>query len=144
MGEPACEALRLASPALARSWTIGGRGLGPVASVVGVQPSVEHAHHVIETVTVADGDESLTAADSAWASQGLECGEGRLRLREHQPSLGTQPGVPARCCSLERHGSGRTRATAATGVRERNLRNLKYVSECPRFGVPIFASSRRN
>jgi hypothetical protein len=38
---------------------------------VGVQPSVEHSDHIIETVTSADRDESLTAADSAGAAQGL-------------------------------------------------------------------------
>jgi hypothetical protein len=41
---------------------------GLVASVVGVQPSVEHADHIIETVTAADRYESLAAANSAGAS----------------------------------------------------------------------------
>jgi hypothetical protein len=37
------------------------------ASVAGVQPSVEDTDRIIETVPVADGNESLTAADSALA-----------------------------------------------------------------------------
>ena len=68
---------------------------------MGLQPRAEHSDHIIEPVRVADGDESLTAADSPRAAQGLKRGEGKLRLRERQPGLGTKPGVPARCCSLE-------------------------------------------
>jgi hypothetical protein len=70
-------------------------------SVPGVQPSVEDSDSIIETVGAADCDEGLTAADSARAAQGLERGEGKLRLGERQPSLGAEPGVPARCRSFE-------------------------------------------
>jgi hypothetical protein len=61
---------------------------GGCRSVAGVQPGLQHSDHIIEAVTSADRDESLTAADSAGASQGLERGEGKLRLRERQPGLG--------------------------------------------------------
>ena len=36
-----------------------------VASLTSVEPGVKDADHIIETVHVADGDESLTAAASA-------------------------------------------------------------------------------
>jgi hypothetical protein len=38
-----------------------------VASLTSVQPGIEDTHRIIETVPVADGNESLTAADSALA-----------------------------------------------------------------------------
>jgi hypothetical protein len=72
-----------------------------VVSVAGVEPSVQDSDRVIQTVGATDRDERLTASESAGAAQGLERGEGKLRLRERQPDLGTQPGVPARGCSLK-------------------------------------------
>jgi hypothetical protein len=45
----------------------GGRVWGLVASVVGLEPSVEHPDDIIETVGAADGDESLTCPGSALA-----------------------------------------------------------------------------
>lgn len=52
-----------------------------------VQPRVQDPDHVIETAGTANGGESLTAADSAEADKSMEGGEGKLRLRERQPSL---------------------------------------------------------
>src|SRR5687768_16810122 len=79
----------------------GGRVWYLAASVVRLEPTVEHSDSIIETVGGADRDESLTAADRALAPKGLERGEREVRLGKRQPGLGTQPGVPARCCSLE-------------------------------------------
>jgi hypothetical protein len=72
-----------------------------LASVTGIEPGVEKPDCVIETVGAADRHESPTAADSAGTSKRLECGEGKLRLRERQASFGAQPGVPARSRRLE-------------------------------------------
>jgi hypothetical protein len=74
---------------------------GLVASVAGVQPSVENSDGIIKLVGVADRDESPTAADSAGAGKGVERREGKLRLRERQLGLHTKPGVPARRSRLE-------------------------------------------
>jgi hypothetical protein len=43
-------------------------GQGGCRSVAGVQPGLQHSDHIIETVTSADRDESLTGADSAGAA----------------------------------------------------------------------------
>jgi hypothetical protein len=97
-----------------------------VASLTSVQPGVEDAGHIIETVHVADRDESLTAAGSAGAGKGVECGEGKLCLGERQPRLVAQPGVPARCCSLEAPGLLIERQQQQRlGVRERDLGELR-------------------
>jgi hypothetical protein len=61
---------------------------GLVTSLAGVQPSVEDSDGIIETVGATDRDESLTAAEGTWATQGLERGEGKLRLGERQSGLG--------------------------------------------------------
>jgi hypothetical protein len=54
---------------------------------VGVQPTVEHSDSIIATVGGADRYERPAAADSAGAGEGLERGEGKLRLRERELSL---------------------------------------------------------
>jgi hypothetical protein len=79
----------------------GGRVSCLVASVVRLEPSVEDPDDIVEAVHVSDRDESLTTGDSVLAREGLERGEGKLRLRERQPGLGTKPGVRARSCFLE-------------------------------------------
>ena len=87
-----------------------------------VQPRVQDPDHVIETVGTADGGESLTAADSAGADKSMEGGEGKLRLRERQPSLVAQPGVPARCCFLVAPGLLVEGQQQRQGVPKRKLR----------------------
>lgn len=44
----------------------------------------------------ADRNERLTTSNRPRADQGVERGDGELRLRERQASLGAGPGVPAR------------------------------------------------
>jgi hypothetical protein len=75
-----------------------------IASLTSVQPGVEDFDRTIETVHVADGNENLTAADSAGATQRMERGEGELCLREGQPSLVAEPCVPAGAAASNRHG----------------------------------------
>ncbi|MGH3337229.1 MAG: hypothetical protein ACRDPL_00135 [Propionibacteriaceae bacterium] len=53
-----------------------------VASLTGVEPGVEDAHSVIESVSVADADERLSAGGRAGTGESIERGDGKLRLRE--------------------------------------------------------------
>jgi hypothetical protein len=61
-----------------------------------VQPSVDDADDILETVGSTDRYESLTAADSTWPTQGLESGERELGLGKRHPALPAQASVPTR------------------------------------------------
>jgi hypothetical protein len=52
-------------------------------------------------VRLANADERVTAADRARTGECMERGDGKLRLRERQPRLVAQPGVPAGRCRFE-------------------------------------------
>jgi hypothetical protein len=114
------------------------RVAGLIASVVGVQPSVEDSDGIVETVGAADRDESLSAADSAGATQRMERGEGELCLREGQPSLVAEPGVPARRGSFEAPRLLVERQQQQRqGVREGNLRELRRHRPCEQEVPPV-------
>jgi hypothetical protein len=99
---------------------------GLATSVAVVQPSIEDSDRLLETVGAADRDESLTAADGAGAAQGLERGEGELRLGERQPDLGAEPGVPAGRGSLEAPRLlVQRQQQQRQGIRDRDLRKLR-------------------
>jgi hypothetical protein len=66
------------------------------AQFAGVQPGVEHAHRAIETVGAAERSQRLPARDRPGSAHGIQGADGQLRLREGQPGLGAEPGVPAR------------------------------------------------
>jgi hypothetical protein len=87
---------------------------GLVASAETVQPRMEDSDGIIETVRVADGDESLTARDRGRTGQRTERGDGELRLGQcHGPrrTAGRASGAPSFRTAM---AAGRARAAAAT------------------------------
>jgi hypothetical protein len=96
-----------------------------MVSVAGAQPTVEHAHRVLEAVRLAEGDQRVTAGDGVGTGERIEGGNGKLRLRKRQPRLVAEPSMPTGRRRLEpprllveRQQQQRQR------VRERHLREL--------------------